>query len=147
MQSFLGIRLLNLFDNVPTIDILKKHIITFFRPQMKSIFGIHDPVGLRYLFQLRVGLSPLRSDKWCHKFSDAPSEICACNQEMEDTCHFLFSYPFFATRRATLATSVMHRLQHNKLPHLTGEPLWSSIIRKCLVSIIRKYLIVFTFNL
>ena len=24
----------------------------------KSIFGIHDPVGLRYLFQLRVSVSP-----------------------------------------------------------------------------------------
>ena len=72
---------------------------------MKSIFGIHDPVGLRYLFQLRVGLSPLRSHKWRHNFSDTPSEICPCNQEIEDTCHFLFSFPYFATQRATLATS------------------------------------------
>ena len=36
------------FDNVPTFDILRKHIITFFCPQMKSIFGTHDHVGLRY---------------------------------------------------------------------------------------------------
>ena len=39
------------FDDVPSFDILKKHINTFFRPNTKSIFGIHDPVGLRYLFQ------------------------------------------------------------------------------------------------
>ena len=106
------------FDNVPTFAILRKHIITFFRPQMKNIFGIHDPVGLRYLFQLRVGLSPLRSHKWRHNFGDTPSELCACNQEMEDTCHFLFFCLFFATQRATLATSVMHRLQQNKTDSL-----------------------------
>ena len=29
----------------------------------KSTFGIHDPSGFRYLFQLRVGLSPLRYHK------------------------------------------------------------------------------------
>ena len=36
----------------------------------KSIFGVHDPVGLRYLFQLRVRLSPLRSHKSHHNFID-----------------------------------------------------------------------------
>ena len=55
------------------VDILKKRINTFFLPVTKSIFGIHDPVGLRYLFQLRVGLSALRSHKFCHNFTDAPS--------------------------------------------------------------------------
>ena len=52
------------FDDVPSFDILKKHINTFFRPKTKSAFGIHDPVGLQYLFQLRASLSPLRSHKF-----------------------------------------------------------------------------------
>ena len=47
------------FDDVPSFNILYKHII--FRPKTKSTFGIHDPVGLRYLFQFRVSLSPLGS--------------------------------------------------------------------------------------
>ena len=54
-----------------------------------KIFGIHDPVGLRYLFQL--SLSPLRSHKFRHNFTDTPSEICRCNQGIEDTNHFFFS--------------------------------------------------------
>ena len=61
------------FDDVPSFDILKQHINTFFRPKSKSIFGIHDPVGLRYLFQLRVRLSPLRSHKRSHNFIGTPS--------------------------------------------------------------------------
>ena len=79
------------FDDVPSFDILKKHIYNFFRPNTRSIFGIHDPVDLRYLFQLRVSLSPLRSHKWGHNFIDTPSEICHCNQGIEATDHFLIS--------------------------------------------------------
>ena len=51
------------FSNMPTFGMLKNHVTSFFRPKVKSIFGVHDPVGTHYLFQLRVGLSPLR----CHK--------------------------------------------------------------------------------
>ena len=34
------------FDDIPPFGILKKHINNFFRPKSKSIFGIHDPMGL-----------------------------------------------------------------------------------------------------
>ena len=75
------------FDNVPSFEILKQHINTFFRPKSNIIFSIHDPVGLRYLFQLRVSLSPLRSHKFRHNFTDTPSEMCHCNHGIEDTHH------------------------------------------------------------
>ena len=109
------------FDDVPSFDILKKHINNFFRPNTRSIFGIHDPVGLRYLFQLRVSLSPLRSHKWGHNFIDTPSEICRCNQGIEDTDHFLFSCSEYAIHRATLAASVINILQKNNLNYLGNQ--------------------------
>ena len=68
-------------------------------------------MGLRYLFQLKVSLSPLRSHKWGHNFIDTPLEICRCNQGIEDTNHFLFSCPEYAIHRATLAASVINILQ------------------------------------
>ena len=97
----------------------------------KSIFGIHDPAGLRYLFQLRVGLSPLRSHKYCHNFTDTTSDICHCNQGIEDTNHFLFSCPDYAILRATLAASVINILQ-KKQPELFRKSIeivfiWTSI--------------------
>ena len=109
------------FDDVPSFDILKKHINTFFRPMTKSIFGIHDPVGLRYLFQLRVSLTPLRSHKYRHNFTDTPFDICHCNQGIEDTNHFLFSCPDYAIPRATLAASVINILQKNNLNYLGNQ--------------------------
>ena len=55
------------FDNVVSFDIVKEHMNTFFFPMTKSI---HEQIGLRSLFQLRVSLSPLRSHKMYHKFID-----------------------------------------------------------------------------
>ena len=81
-----------------------------------NIFGIHDPSGLRYLFQLRLSLSPLRSHKFRHN-----SEICRCNQGIEDTNHFLFSCPDYATPRATLAATVINILQKNNLNYLGNQ--------------------------
>ena len=109
------------FDDVPSFDILKKHINTFFRPKNNNIFGIHDPSGLRYLFQLRLSLSPLRSHKFRHNFADTPSEICRCNQGIDDTNHFFFSCPDYATPRATLAASVVNILQKNNLNYLGNQ--------------------------
>ena len=44
------------FENFPSFDSLKEHVLSLFRPKAKSIFGVHDPIGIRYLFQLRVSL-------------------------------------------------------------------------------------------
>ena len=49
------------FQNVPSFTSLKAHILSLIRPKAKSTFGIHHPLGLRFLFQLRVDLSPLRN--------------------------------------------------------------------------------------
>ena len=110
--------------------LIKKNIISLIRPEFKSLFKIHDPVGIRYLFQLRVGLSPLKGHKWCHNFSDTPSGICDCNQGIEDTSHFLFLCPFYATQRATLVSSIneiLHKANLNRLVNqsqlcLYGDP-------------------------
>ena len=54
------------FQNFPTFLQLKNHLISLFRPHSCPIFGIHDPISLRHLFQLRVGLSKLREHKKRH---------------------------------------------------------------------------------
>ena len=42
------------FQNVPSFTSLKAHILSLIRSKAKSTFGVHDPLGLRFLFQLRV---------------------------------------------------------------------------------------------
>ena len=63
------------FQNVPTFTSLKAHILSLIRPKTKSTFGVYAPLGLPYLFQLRVNLSPLRSHKSRHNFADTPFEF------------------------------------------------------------------------
>ena len=72
------------FHNTPPFNILKGHILSLIHPSPKSIFGVHDPLGLRYLFQLRVNLIPLRIHKSPHNFLVTHSDICHCNQGIED---------------------------------------------------------------
>ena len=72
------------FQDIPTFT----NILSLIRPKIKITFGIHDALGLRYLFHLRVNLSPLRSHKMRHNFSDKPSETCECNLGIEDIRHF-----------------------------------------------------------
>ena len=79
------------YKEVPSMGVLKNDILSLIPPVAKSIFKIHDPVGLRYLCQLRLSLSPLKGHKWRYNFSDIPSGICHCSHGIEDMSHFLFS--------------------------------------------------------
>ena len=94
------------FQDIPTFTSLKSNLLSLIRPKIKSTFGTHDALGRRYLFQLRVNLSPLRCHKRHHNFSDTPSESCECNLGNEDIRHFLFECPFYAIQRVTLAVNV-----------------------------------------
>ena len=60
------------FQDITTFTSLKSHLLSLIRPKIKSPFGIHDALGLRYLFQLRENLSPFRSHKRRHNFSVTP---------------------------------------------------------------------------
>ena len=110
------------YQNLPSFTSLKAHILSLIRPKIKSTFGIHDPLGLRYIFQLRVQLSPLRNHKRDHNFADTPSEICECNRDIEDTRHFLFECRRYARHRAILAIRIIEILQQNNLNHLGNLP-------------------------
>ena len=109
------------FQDIPTFTSLKAHLPSLIRPKIKSTFGVHDVLGLRYLFQLRVNLSPLRSHKRRHNFSDTPTETCECNLGIEDIRHFLFECPFYAIQRVTLAVNVIDILQRKHLNHLGNQ--------------------------
>ena len=87
--------MISIFQDIPTFTSLKSHL-SLIRTKIESTFGIHDALGLRYLFQSRVNLSPLRSHTWRHNFSSTPSETCECYLDIEDIRHFLFECPFYA---------------------------------------------------
>ena len=98
------------FEHFPTFDNLKN--ICY------RLFVLKLSIALRFLFQSRVSLSSLRSHKRRHNFIDTPSDICHCNQGIEDTNHFLFSCPTYLNQRAALVVSVNEILRENNLNQL-----------------------------
>ena len=103
------------FQNLPTLLSLKAHLVSLFRPPAKPIYGIHDPVSLRTLFQLRVGLSKLRHHKKRHNFLDTPSDQCLCKTGIEDCDHFFLVCPFYNSHRIVLRTKVDVILLNNDI--------------------------------
>ena len=43
-----------------SLSIFKKNILKTYRPAKKSLFDIHEPNRIKWIFQLRVGLSALK---------------------------------------------------------------------------------------
>ena len=78
----------------PTYSYLKNYMISCHRPEGKPVYDIHDPTGIRYLFQFRLGLSHLGNHKKRYGFEDTPSDICLCKLGIEDTRHLLLFCPF-----------------------------------------------------
>ena len=80
-------------------------ISSLIRPQ-PAIFSIHNPKFTRIIFQLRVGLSPLKHHKRTHNFLDTPSDTCSCLSGVEDTHHFFLVCSIFSTQRQFLDDKV-----------------------------------------
>ena len=86
--------------------IFKSKIFKFIRPTANSIFGCHNPIGVKLLSRLRLGLSHLREHKFKHGFQDTLNPLCSCRKEVETTFHFFLSCPNYSDERLTLLSKI-----------------------------------------
>ena len=91
----------NFIKTSPSKNIFKKRYTEFFHVNASSIFGIHNPTGLKYLTRLRLGLSHLRVHKFKHNFFDTPDPFCPCDGKTNESIdHYLLHCPMhFSSRR------------------------------------------------
>ena len=99
----------------PSLIIFKSNTLKLIRPEKRNVFNIHDPKGMKRLFQLSVGLSPLRDHKKRHNFKDALSDICPCEMSIETTGHFLIYCDLYAGVRIKMFQLINPILQCNDL--------------------------------
>ena len=92
------------FTSLSPISKFKEALLSFIRPAKDSVFGIHNPTGIKKLFQLRLGLSQLKSHK-NHNFVDTP-DLCICNYEAENTEHLFCRCSLFSIQRRSLFDTV-----------------------------------------
>ena len=94
------------FRDTPSLSLFKSKLLELIRPAKKSIFDYNNPLGLKYLYQLRVGLSSLKAHKKAHNFADTSNNNCACAVGTEDTVHFLLKCVQFNAHRQKLLDTV-----------------------------------------
>ena len=107
----------------PSVTVFKKKLFSIIRPPAKSVFGIHDPMGLSHLTQLRVGLSKLNFHKFRHNFKDTINPMCPTNDGVEDTEHFLLLCPSFVVQRQNLLAEIFPLLRPFGYANLSNEVL------------------------
>ena len=80
----------------------RRKLLTFIRPLENDIYGIYDPLGVRLLNRLCLGLSHLRQFKFRHNFADTLNSLCSCSLETEDTEHYFLRFQNNLSLRTTL---------------------------------------------
>ena len=110
-----------------SLSIFKTNILKIIRPTKKSLFNIHNPNGIRRIFQLRVGLSPLKSHKKRHNFQDTPDDRCLCGKA-ETTQHFLLKCPIYNAHRLGLFQILNPILLDNNLNNLNDIEMGSLLL-------------------
>ena len=95
----------------PSVAVFKNKLLSVIRPPAQSVFGIHDPLGLSYLTQLKVGLSKLNFHKFSHNFRDTIGPMCPTNDGIEDTEHFLLLCPSYDIQRRDILAGVSELLR------------------------------------
>ena len=74
--------------NAKSFLIFKNLLLKIDRPIQNSMFKIHDPLGVKLLTRLRVGLSHLNKHRFRHNFQDRLNTICSCSLDVESNIHF-----------------------------------------------------------
>ena len=92
----------NNITDATSYEIFKNALLKFIRPNPNSIYGIHDPKGLKNITRLRLGLSHLREHKFKHNFQNTINPICDCGLDIETTAHFLLRCQIYDHSRSTL---------------------------------------------
>ena len=62
--------------NSSSINVFKKELLKFIRPEPNSTYNINDTKVLKLLTRLRLGVSHLGDHKFRHNFQDCVSPMC-----------------------------------------------------------------------
>ena len=92
--------------NAKSFLIFRNSLLKIGRPMQNSIYNIHDPVGIKYLTRLRLGLSHLNEHKFRHNFQDCLNPLCSCSLEVETINHYFLHCHYYDNICKTLLDTV-----------------------------------------
>ena len=83
------------------------------RPSSNSFFDCHNPIGIKYITRIRLGLSHLRDHKFKHSFQDTLNPLCNCRNDVECAIYFFLRCPLYSNERRTILSSLVNKLLDN----------------------------------
>ena len=92
--------------NAKSFLIFRNSLLKLGRPIQNPIYNINDPVRIKYLTRLRLGLSHLNDHKFRHNFQDCLNPLCPCSFEVESTIHYFLHCQYYNDIRKTLLDTV-----------------------------------------
>ena len=84
------------------VTVFNKKIFSIIRPSANYAFRIHDPMGLSFLTELRVGLSKVNFYKFKRGYGDTVNPMCLSSNATKDAEHFLLLCSSFDAQRRDL---------------------------------------------
>ena len=77
------------------------------KPIPKPIYNVHNPVGLKLLTRLRLGLSHLNQLKFNHNFQDCSNPLCSCSLKVKSVSHFFLHCHYYSN----ICSALLNELQ------------------------------------
>ena len=99
--------------NITSLEIFKLKIKSRVLRTKVNNFNINNYQDIKYINQLRVGLSALNKHRFVHSFKDT-QPFCSCGA-VEDTLHFLRMCPQFQSQRRRLCSNIFQKTSLNLL--------------------------------
>ena len=106
-----------------SFSLFKASLLKTGRPHANSTYRIHNPVGIRLLTRLRLGLSHLNEHKFRHNFVNP---LCSCSIKPETTIHFLLHCRNFLSISRNLFEKI--KLLDETLLQLNDESLLTVLL-------------------
>ena len=93
---------LNFNIRTSSFNIFRANLIKIIRPIPNSVFGIFNPLGLKLITRLRLGLSHLNEHRFKHNFNDCINPLCTCSLDIESTVHYFLHCNYYNSARISL---------------------------------------------
>ena len=93
--------------NTKSYSTFRKSLLKSGQPSPNHVYKIHDPLGLKLLTRLRLGLSHLiKEQRFNYNFDSFVSPLCSCSLEVESTKHFFLHCHRYSNICKTLLNTV-----------------------------------------
>ena len=93
---------LNFNIRTSSFNIFRANLIKIIRPIRNPIFDIFNPLGLKLITRLRLGLTHLNEHRFNHNFNNCITPPCTCSLDTESTLHFFLHCNYYNSARIFL---------------------------------------------